>query len=624
MRDRTAWAACLAVFLSPPALTAAGPAEKVLYRCDFESDTGIFQLQAQGPGFVAQLETDAAHSGRQAVKLVDPGGDDLPPAWMHEWENWSKRTNKAALHWARHLTPDRPIPVRKGFAYEVRAYVKTDNVHGVGITISVWGKTASPVRGHTERYSPILKGTRDWSWISARLACTSGDGELASITIAPLGKSSMWVDDVEVVEYEQHDAESINAGRYPPLRLEEIRVESAACVALEFLGDLQYFRAEEPENWMVQSDDDAQFKAGLRPTRIGRIKQLDNPDGTLWWTDTYRHTVFLLLPQPLVSGKSYRIQMSNVGSEREEFRFAFDERAGVSRVIKVNQYGHVPGARKYAYVGGWLGSAGHLPLDATLKDFLVVDRQTQSVALRGTPKLRMRHDQKEPLSTSASGNLTGEDVYELDFSSLEKVGMYSVVVPGVGRSLDFRIDSDVYREAFYLCARGIFHQRCGIEMKPPYAAYERKPCHRSLGEEIRATIVDHGSEDQDKLVAENPAIKTGTKLDVWGGYHDAADFDRLIGHIRIPAVLLTLYEMCPQAFTDGQLNIPESGNGLPDLVDEARWGVDFWLRMQDADGGVRGGAGPNAAVTATPDRDTHPIYLYGKDPVTSLSLATGS
>jgi endoglucanase len=84
---------------------------------------------------------------------------------------------------------------------------------------------------------------------------------------------------------------------------------------------------------------------------------------------------------------------------------------------------------------------------------------------------------------------------------------------------------------------------------------------------------------------------------------------------------LTLYEMYPQAFTDGQLNIPESGNGIPDLVDEACWGVDFWLRMQDADGGVRGGAGPNAAVTTAPDHDAHPVYLYGKDPITSLSLA---
>jgi hypothetical protein len=260
------------MILFPPVLATAGPQEKVLYRCDFERDTGIFRLQAGGPGFAARLDQTTAHSGRQSVMLVDPGGDDVPLLWMHEWENWRKRSNKASLEWARHLTPQRPIPVSKGFAYEVRAYVKLQDARGVGIAISVWGKTGSPVRGHAERYSPILKGTRDWCWISARVACTSGDGELAGITIAPLGKGTVWVDDVEVVEYEQKDSESINAGRYPPLRLEEVRVESASCLALEFVGDLQYFRAEEPENWLVESDEDAHFKPGLRPAKIGRSK----------------------------------------------------------------------------------------------------------------------------------------------------------------------------------------------------------------------------------------------------------------------------------------------------------------------------------------------------------------
>lgn len=53
-------------------------------------------------------------------------------------------------------------------------------------------------------------------------------------------------------------------------------------------------------------------------------------------------------------------------------------------------------------------------------------------------------------------------------------------------------------------------------MKAPYAAHDRPKCHRSFGEEIRATIGERGSEDQ--LAAENPAVKTGTKLDAWGGY----------------------------------------------------------------------------------------------------------
>jgi hypothetical protein len=49
---------------------------------------------------------------------------------------------------------------------------------------------------------------------------------------------------------------------------------------------------------------------------------------------------------------------------------------------------------------------------------------------------------------------------------------------------------------------------------------------------------------------------------------------------------LLAYELAPQKFRDGELNIPESGNGIPDIVDEAKWGVDFYKRIQRPDGGV--------------------------------------
>ena len=600
---------------------ASGQEARVIYSWDFEQGPGIFRLQAQGPGFAAQLDRTTARSGRQSVRLVDAGGDDAPLAWMREWENWGKKANRAALQWARHWNPDRPILLRKGHTYEVRAHLKTQEVHGAGIVAAVWSKSGSPVRGHPERYSPILKGTCDWCWVSARIACTSGGGELSAVTIAPLGKGTVWVDDVLIVEYPETDSESVNYGRYPPLRLEEVRAQTASCLALEFIGDLHCLKAEQPENWQIQSEDDRRFAPGLRPVKVGRTKQLDNPDGTLFWADTYRHTIFLLLPRPLEPGKHYRIVMRNVGMQREEFPIGFDLHKSVSRSIKINQYGYSPGARKYAYVGDWLGSAGHLPLDECTEEFCVVDEKSGRVAFRGTPKLRMRHDKKESWSTSTEGNLSGEDVYELDFSPLTTPGHYFVVIPGVGRSLGFRLAGDVYAEPFYRCARAIFHQRCGVGLTEPCSQYPRKPCHRTPAMEISATIVEHGSEDEDELVKKDPAVKTGKTLEAWGDYHDAADYDRLIGHVRIPAVLLTLYEMFPHAFTDGQLNLPESGNGIPDLVDEARWGVDFWARMQDEDGGVRGGAGPNAVVTAPPDRDHNPIYVYSKDPLSSLSLA---
>ncbi len=172
------------------------------------------------------------------------------------------------------------------------------------------------------------------------------------------------------------------------------------------------------------------------------------------------------------------------------------------------------------------------------------------------------------------------------------------------------------REPFYHCARAIFHQRCGIEIQEPYSEFAQALPSFEPGWRSAPRSSSTAARTQDELVKKDPTIKTGKTLEMWGGYHDAADFDRLIGHVRIPAVLLTLYEMFPKAFTDRQLNIPESGNGLPDLVDEARWGVDFWVRMQDVeDGGSarRGGSECRGDSHTRPRQESDLRLLEGPD-----------
>src|SRR5262245_50567653 len=72
-------------------------------------------------------------------------------------------------------------------------------------------------------------------------------------------------------------------------------------------------------------------------------------------------------------------------------------------------------------------------------------------------------------------------------------------------------------------------------------------------------------------------------LDVHGGWHDAGDYQKTLWG-RGVAQMLFAYEVNPVAWTDGQLGIPESGNGIPDLLDELRWELDFYLRMQRPDG----------------------------------------
>jgi endoglucanase len=75
----------------------------------------------------------------------------------------------------------------------------------------------------------------------------------------------------------------------------------------------------------------------------------------------------------------------------------------------------------------------------------------------------------------------------------------------------------------------------------------------------------------------------------WGGYFDAGDWDRRIQHMEATRLLLELCELFPDFVKGVKLNLPESGNGMPDLLNEALWNIDFYKRLQTADGGIRGG-----------------------------------
>jgi hypothetical protein len=86
--------------------------------------------------------------------------------------------------------------------------------------------------------------------------------------------------------------------------------------------------------------------------------------------------------------------------------------------------------------------------------------------------------------------------------------------------------------------------------------------------------------------------------DAWGGHADACDWDRNPHHVSIIWDLLLPILLSGGGADDDDLGIPESGNGIPDLIDEARYEADFWLRLRDGDGGYSAGIN-------NPDRKDH-------------------
>ena len=77
--------------------------------------------------------------------------------------------------------------------------------------------------------------------------------------------------------------------------------------------------------------------------------------------------------------------------------------------------------------------------------------------------------------------------------------------------------------------------------------------------------------------------------DAWGGHMDAGDWDRRIQHLIVTRYLIELAELFPDYFAGLSLNIPESSNAIPDVVDEGLFNLDCYRRMQTAEGGIRGG-----------------------------------
>ncbi len=318
------------------------------------------------------------------------------------------------------------------------------------------------------------------------------------------------------------------------------------------------------------------------------------------------HYAFLQLPAALTNGSAFRVEQKD--GRVAEIRF--DDATGVTPVIKVNQAGYVADAsRKFAYLGGWIPTVG--PVDyRSFKTFEVCRESTGERVFSGTISVR-------------STNLlyAGEILHEMDFSPVRAEGLYHIRIPGLGRSWPFLIASQALGEAFYVAARGFYHQRCGCRLEQPYTAWTRGRCHPppvyacSLpGNGGNIWTDPEGRKVTDIRGIDFEVIKAtadrSKAYDIWGGWHDAADYDRRASHHFAAWDLMGTYELNPSAFSDGQLNIPESGNGIPDLLDEAVYGLSVWKRAQRPDGGVSGRVETlhHPQHRGMPDRDGDPFF----------------
>ncbi|MBR4170802.1 MAG: glycoside hydrolase family 9 protein [Kiritimatiellae bacterium] len=257
-----------------------------------------------------------------------------------------------------------------------------------------------------------------------------------------------------------------------------------------------------------------------------------------------------------------------------------------SDLFKVNQVGYLPSMPKFAYIGAWLGPRlGAWKPKKPLTGWQLVAADSGEVVLDSPtpPALRI------PDGYTQEGTpFTGEETYEMEFSSVTNEGTYFLRIPDIGRSRNFRIFATAAEDAFRVHMGGLYQKRCGIAKEEPYTHWTAGACHTNV---VRGTFAS----EEGKLTPEvnwfdiirhNTDWQNGEQLHIVGGWYDAADYDRRPSHLNIVNDLCAVYLMRPKNFRDGQLAIPENHNGIPDILDEAEWGLRHLLAGQQSDGGV--------------------------------------
>ncbi len=318
------------------------------------------------------------------------------------------------------------------------------------------------------------------------------------------------------------------------------------------------------------------------------------------------HRISLFLDQPVGGPELLRVQGPGV-----DVLVPFSDRYLETPVVQLNQVGYNPRAtRRYAYVSGWLGDAGGLSLAdfPATADVLVVP--SDPLAARTAVRAGLPIAPRSSLDKDA-----GTEVREIDLATVpaDESAVYRVRIPGVGVSFRTAVSERAAFEAYYVVVRGLFFNRWHGDLNAAVTDHVRPPDHGLV-------YTAEGTDFDAKFPETQP--KAGPR-ELVGGYHDAGDFDQRPMHTVVPQLLMRAYEAAPDRFPDGQVRIPESGNGIPDLLDEALWGVRAWEALQEDDGGVRMGVEstrhPYGYFLANEDRLAY--WTYSRCPSTSARAA---
>lgn len=258
--------------------------------------------------------------------------------------------------------------------------------------------------------------------------------------------------------------------------------------------------------------------------------------------------------------------------------------------IRLNQLGFYPNAPKIAAVTG----------ETATDDFFITSVNHKDTVYSGKLGEKL-HSKNSSLITHIA-----------DFSVFNKTGTYVIDIPGVGYSYQFKIENNIHHSVSVASLKGFYYQRMSMPIDAKYAGkWARAEGHPDT------IVLIHAS----AATAQRPE---GTKVSSPGGWYDAGDYNKYVVNSGITmGTLLSAYEDFSSYFDTLKINIPESDDKVPDILNEIIYNLRWMLTMQDPnDGGVYHKC-TNAAFDKMimPYEATSPRYIVQKGTAATLDFA---
>jgi len=266
------------------------------------------------------------------------------------------------------------------------------------------------------------------------------------------------------------------------------------------------------------------------------------------------------------------------------------DKAAIEAEIRLNQLGFHPQQQKLAIILSEQAPEG----------FSIVDVES------GAPLI------ENGLLERAPATWSGKSAWIADFSQIRREGNYLLKIPGTDSAAGLSIQDDVYADLGMASLKAFYLQRASMDIEAAYAGqWARRGGHPDDQVQVHPSAAS----------ASRPA---GSLISSPGGWYDAGDYNKYIVNSGITmGTLLAAYENYPDYFRAQNINIPESGNSLPDILDEILYNLHWMQSMQDPqDGGVyhklttAGFEGMVAPANATQQR-----YVVQKSTAAALDFA---